>query len=222
MSSAIEATGQLLAAEGYVIFCPAIRAPHGSYWFSRDETYQEKARGAKGIPIMVDDFESGIRFLVEQGIADPDRIGIYGHSNGGWVANFLITESKTISAAVISAGISNMVMGSLWPYVMATREKDPATDGNVFDDLGDYIKMSPIFKMREVKIPVLLMVGDDDWLWVPQMISQYGVLRSENRNVVLVRYPHEAHSLVSKSAVLDAKRRISAFFDEHLKFTERH
>jgi dipeptidyl aminopeptidase/acylaminoacyl peptidase len=219
VSAAIEDTGQLLAAEGYVVFRPAIRAPHGAYWFTRGEAYQEKARGAKGIPVMVDDFESGLHFLIGQGIVDPERIGVYGHSNGGWVANLLVTESKMIAAAVVSSGVSNFVMSSLWPYVKDTRGRDPASGGNVFDNLEEYVALSPIFKMREVNIPMLLMVGDDDWSWVPQMISQYGVLRSEGKNVTLVRYPREAHSIRGRQAVLDAKRRISAFFGQHLRPT---
>lgn len=222
LGSFIEDTGHLLAAQGFVIFRPAIRSPHGGYWFTRDEAYTGKAVGAPGVALMRDDFESGIEALVEEGIADPDRIGLYGHSNGGWLANFLVTESAIPAAAVIQSGVSNAVMMALWPNVKVTRGMDAATGGNVFDDFDDYVRLSPIFRMRDVRIPMLLMVGDHDHLWVPQMISQYGVLRAEGRDATLVRYPDEGHTLSKRENVLDALQRMTAFFHEHLRPSVTH
>lgn len=213
----IEDPGQLLAAEGFVIFRPAIRAPHGAYWSTRDEAYQMKAVGAPGVEVMVDDFESGIEALIALGIADPERIGIYGFSNGGWVANLLVTETEVLAAAVVQSGISNAITMALGLSVTPTRGMDPATGGNVFDDLDDYVRLSPIFRMREVETPMLLMVGDHDSLWVPQMIAQYGVLRAEGRDVTLVRYADEGHVLsYTHEAAIDAHRRVTEFFRRHL------
>src|SRR5690606_15389105 len=113
-----------------VIFRPAIRAPHGSYWFTRDEAYQMKAVGAPGVKVMVDDFESGVEALIAQGIADPARIGIYGFSNGGWAANLLVTETKLLAAAAVQSGISNAIGMALDLNVRKTRGMDPATGGN--------------------------------------------------------------------------------------------
>lgn len=213
----IEDTGQLLAAQGFVIFRPSIRTPHGGYWFTHDEAYHAKAVGAAGVALMVDDFESGIEALVTEGVADPERIGLYGHSNGGWVANFLVTESRIPAAAVIQSGVSNAVMMALWPNVRVTRGMDAATGGNVFDDFDDYVRLSPIFRMRDVRIPMLLLVGDHDHLWVPQMISQYGVMRAEGRDVMLVRYSDEGHTLAKRENALDALQRMTEFFHEHLR-----
>lgn len=217
LSPYIEDTGQLLAAQGFVVFRPSIRTPHGGYWFTHGEAYHIKAVGAPGVPLMIEDFESGIRALVAEGIADPGRIGLYGHSNGGWVANFLVTESEIPAAAVIQSGVSNAVTIALWPNVKVTRGMDAATGGNVFDDLDAYVRLSPIFRMRDVRIPLLLMVGDHDHAWVPQMISQYGVLRAEGRDATLVRYADEGHTLVKRENALDALRRMTEFFHEHLR-----
>ena len=63
-------TGQLQAARGYVVFRLNLRSPHGVYRsFPHGEQYYEKARGAAGIPIMVDDFTSGIASLVQKGLS---------------------------------------------------------------------------------------------------------------------------------------------------------
>jgi dipeptidyl aminopeptidase/acylaminoacyl peptidase len=85
---------------------------------------------------------------------------------------------------------------------------DQATRGNVFDNLQDYVKLSPIFKMRELDTAMLLMVGDQDWTWVPQMIAQYGVLRLEGKDVQLIRYANESHNLLRRESIEDALQRM--------------
>lgn len=216
LSSAVEDTGQLLAAEGFVIFRPALRAPHGAYWFTRDEAYQMKAVGAPGVKVMVDDFESGIEALVAEGIADPARIGIFGFSNGGWAANLLVTETKMLAAAAVQSGMSNAIGMALGLQVTTTRGVDAATGGNVFDNFDDYVRLSPILRMRDVKTPMLLMVGDYDSHWIIQMVAQYEVMRAEGRDVTLVRYTDEGHMRIKRKTAEDAFRRLTEFFRRHL------
>ena len=210
-------TGQLQAAQGYVVFRLNLRSPHGVYRsFPHGERSCEKARGAAGIPIMVDDFTSGIAALVQKGIVDPDRIGMFGHSDGGWATNLIVTETSIVKAAVVISGASNAILLSAFPLPLVTRGMDQATKGNVFDNFQDYVKLSPIFKMRELDTPMLLMVGDQDWTWVPQMIAQYGVLRLEGKDVQLIRYANESHNLSRRESIEDALRRMHRFFDERL------
>jgi dipeptidyl aminopeptidase/acylaminoacyl peptidase len=202
-------TGQLQAARGYVVFRLNLRSPHGIYRsFPHGEQYYEKARGAAGIPIMVDDFTSGIAFLVQNGIIDPQRIGMFGHSDGGWATNLIVTETSIVKAAVVISGVSNAILMSAFPLPLLTRGMDQATRGNVFDNLQDYVKLSPIFKMRELDTAMLLMVGDQDWTWVPQMIAQYGVLRLEGKDVQLIRYANESHNLLRRESIEDALQRM--------------
>lgn len=210
-------TGQLQAARGYVVFRLNLRSPHGIYRsFPHGEEYYEKARGAAGIPIMVDDFTSGIASLVNKGIVNPERIGMFGHSDGGWATNLIVTETSIVKAAVVISGVSNAILLSAFPLPLVTRGMDQATRGNVFDNFEEYVKLSPIFKMRELQTPMLLMVGDQDWTWVPQMIAQYGVLRLEGRDVQLIRYANEGHNLSRRESIEDALRRMHHFFDERL------
>ena len=166
---------------------------------------------------MVDDFTSGVATLVAQGITDPDRIGMFGHSDGGWATNLLVTETSTVKAAVVISGVSNAILLSAFPLPLLTRGMDQATRGNVFDNFDDYVKLSPIFKMRELNTAMLLMVGDQDWTWVPQMIAQYGVLRLEGKDVQLIRYANESHNLSRRESIEDALRRMHTFFDERLR-----
>jgi dipeptidyl aminopeptidase/acylaminoacyl peptidase len=112
--------------------------------------------------------------------------------------------------------MSNAISMALGLYVTTTRGMDPATGGNVFDNLADYERLSPIFRMRAVTTPMLLMVGDYDSVWVPQMIAQYSVLRAEGRDVTLVRYAGEGHIRAKRETAIDAHRGVTEFFRQHL------
>jgi dipeptidyl aminopeptidase/acylaminoacyl peptidase len=207
--------GQLEASEDYVVFLPGLRAPHRPSGFSRDEAYTEKARGAKGIPIMVDDFRSGVQHLVDLGLVDSDRVGIYGHSNGGYVANFLVTETNVAKCAVVSSGSSNDIyMRFMLPpggWV------DEISNGNIYEDVDEFIRMSPILRMQKVRTPLLLIVGDKDWnTWLPEMLMEFNALRQLGKDVTLVRYADEEHAFTKRGDIYDSLNRIHNFFDNHL------
>lgn len=208
--------GQIEASLGYVVFFPGLRAPHRASGFSRGQQYTEKARGAKGIPIMVDDFVSGVHYLEKLGIADPERIGIYGHSNGGYVANFLITETTIPRCAAISSGSSSDIyMNFVTPPGGWVQQ---ITNGTIYDNLDEFVRMSPLLKMNKVRIPVLMLVGDHDWnTWLPEMLMEFNALREVDKNVTLVRYANEGHAFARPENVKDSLERIHRFFDENLK-----
>jgi dipeptidyl aminopeptidase/acylaminoacyl peptidase len=210
--------GQLAAARGYVVFLPSLREPHGTFAFSQDEAYTEKARGVPGIHIMVDDLESGLRYLTALGLIDPERVGLFGHSNGGYAVNLLITESNVGQCAAISAGLSNFlnpVMGADPPGF-----KEERTNGNLYDNFDDYARMSPLFRMDRVHIPILMFSGDKDWDWTLQMAAQFGSLRLLGKPVTWVRYRDEGHYFEDPADVKDSFERLMQFFGEHLRMPE--
>ncbi len=210
--------GQLEAARGYAVLLPSLRAPHGGYNFTHDERYTEKARGAAGIPIMLDDFESAIASLAQQGIADPKRIGLFGHSNGGFLSNLLITRSSIPKCAVIAPGLSSVLEDFPYPpHVLVGFDFMTNANMNFIDDINDYVALSPMFKMRDVTASVLLILGDDDWLWVPQMINEFGALRALGKDVELVRYANEGHNFHQDGNIENVFTRENAFFDKCLK-----
>jgi dipeptidyl aminopeptidase/acylaminoacyl peptidase len=206
--------GQIEAARGYVVFQPALRTPLTPSYYSRDENYNEKARGAKGIPIMVDDFTSAVKYLIQQGIADPDRIGLYGHSNGAYVANFLITETKIAKCAVVWSGASNL---TYMEYFLPDFVHE-ITSGDIYTDLDEFVMMSPIFRMNRVHIPLLMVVGDRDWdTFLPQMLMQFNALKHLGKDVTMVRYADEGHSFDKPEDIKDLFDRVCSFFDQHLR-----
>jgi dipeptidyl aminopeptidase/acylaminoacyl peptidase len=211
-----EQMGYIQASWGYIVFRPLLRNPITSY-YTRGKDFTQAGFGVAGLSLMVDDFESGVRRLIDLGLIDAAGVGLYGHSNGGWVANLLMTRSRMISSVIVQSGVSNLEMGALFPWAFATRGADPLTGGNLFDDPEVYRELSPLFRMRDVNIPTLLLLGDEDYFWVPQMIAQYSVLRQEGVDVELVRYANEGHSLAKRSSIEDSLRRQRAFFDRTLR-----
>jgi dipeptidyl aminopeptidase/acylaminoacyl peptidase len=211
-----QSMGDLTAARGFVVFLPALRTPHGAYAFPRDEQYTEEARGVPGIAIMTDDFDSGIRYLDSLGIIDPRRIGLFGHSNGGYTVNLLITETTVANCAAISAGGTNyfmIVTGA--PSGPGTR--DEITNSNYYDNAESYLRLSPWFRLNRVHIPVLLFGGDRDWDWSLQMSAEYGSLRSLGQDVTWVRYRDEEHWFVKPENIRDSFERVMRFFEKHLQ-----
>lgn len=210
-----QAMGDLAAAQGYIVFYPAIRTPHGIYGFPRDENYTEEARGVAGIALMTDDFASGIQYLTKLGIIDPARIGLFGHSNGGYTVNLLITETLIAKCAVVSAGASNFLSSPTGAVGgPGTRDRFSA---NVYDDPDSYVRLSPWFRLNRVNIPVLLLDGDRDWEWWLQMSSEYGSLRELGKDVTWVRYRDEEHYFEKPENIRDSFERVMAFFGRNLR-----
>jgi len=207
--------GQLEAARGYVIFRPSLRSPHTPSSYSRDENYNEKTRGAKGISVMLDDFSSGVKYLIKQGIADPNRIGVFGHSNGGWVVNYLITETNIEKCAVVWSGSSDVIYQE---FFFRSQWAHEITGGNIYTNFDDYVKMSPLFRMNRVHTSLLMIVGDQDWdPWLPEMVMEFNALRQLGRDVTLVRYANEGHVFSVPEDIKDFRERVDAFFDKYLK-----
>jgi dipeptidyl aminopeptidase/acylaminoacyl peptidase len=207
------ALGQVEAANGYVVFLPALRAPNAAASFSRDEIYNEKARGAKGIAVTVDDFTSGVRYLEREGIVDPRRIGLFGHSNGGYLVNVLITETRLARCAVVWSGASDLTYEQYfipaWIHEIA--------NGSLYDSFEDLVRMSPLFRMDRVEIPLLMVVGDHDWnTWLPEMLMQFNALKQLGKDVTLVRYADEGHNISHPDDVRDFEGRVQQFFDLYI------
>jgi dipeptidyl aminopeptidase/acylaminoacyl peptidase len=106
------------------------------------------------------DVESGVDFLVKSGIADKDRVGAMGWSQGGYISSFLSTNSKKFKAISMGAGISNWmtyyVSTDIHPF---TRQYLKATP---WDDPEIYAKTSPMTNIKKAKTPTLIQHGEFD------------------------------------------------------------
>ena len=116
-------------------------------------------RATSGVGDMAD-VMSGVDALVAQGLADPDRLGVMGWSQGGYISAFLATNTDRFKAISVGAGISDWmtyyVNTDITPF---TRQYLHATP---WDDPEIYARTSPITNVRKAKTPTLIQHGEND------------------------------------------------------------
>jgi dipeptidyl aminopeptidase/acylaminoacyl peptidase len=206
---------QLWAAQGYAIFWPAARAPHTWMNSYREQAFQDAAKGPKGVELSVDDVMSGVDELIRRGIVDPDRMGLHGFSNGGGVVGYLVTHTNRFKCAVWISGVyPDWVLPALvqTDSTLATFAGGPS----VLEDPEFYVKLSAIYRLKNVATPMLLAAGDDDGFFFLGAIELYNSLRALKKDVTLLRYAGQGHGFTG-AALKDFSARESAFFDKHLK-----
>jgi len=106
------------------------------------------------------DVESGVDYLIAKGMADPERLGAMGWSQGGYISAFLAANSTKFKAISVGAGISNWVTyyvnTDIHPF---TRHYLKATP---WDDMAIYLKTSPMTNIKKARTPTLIQHGEND------------------------------------------------------------
>jgi dipeptidyl aminopeptidase/acylaminoacyl peptidase len=172
----------------------------------------------------------GVDRAVELGVADPARIGVIGHSYGGYGALALLTHSRRFKAGVVRAGIGDLIAayGGLSPtgtnYLLPWAEQGQGRMGGTPWEVRErYIENSPIFYLDRVEAPVLLIHGAAD-LGVPPFLADqvFSGLRRLGKRVEYARYVGESHSEEGWSLPnqIDYLNRVVAWFDRYLKAGE--
>ena len=153
--------------------------------------------------------------MVERGIADPDRLGIAGWSWGGYLTAWTITQTNMFKAAIMGAGLSNMISDhGQGDIPTANLLYYP---GHPYDHLEDYWGSSPIRYVSQVRTPTLILHGDDDARVHPaQGMEFFRALKVLGVPVRFVRYPREKHGIEERAHQIDLMNRIIEWFDRHL------
>jgi dipeptidyl aminopeptidase/acylaminoacyl peptidase len=185
------------------------------------------SKAGVGTP-MVDLLKSvmpGIDRAIELGVADPARIGIMGHSYGGYSVLALIVQSRRFKAAVVRAGIGDLISayGQLSPdgtnYLLPWAERGQGRMGGTPWEVRErYIENSPVFYLDRVETPVLIVQGETDA--APFLADQvFSALRRLRKRVEYARYAGEGHSeaLWKRPNQIDYLRRVVQWFDRYLK-----
>ena len=197
---------QPLAAEGYLVLL-----------LNRGESAQdlvgnpEKARQMEGwslLPL----FENAVDLLVQRGIGDPTKVGLYGWSHGGFVVEFLISHSNKFHVACIGEGgdynPSGFWMGghSAWPKIFQNIFGGPPWGKS----LPAYLDFSPFFQVDKISCPLLMeFVAPGSGAMGLEM---YTPLRYLGIPAELVVYPGEEHNFVKpKARVASMARKLDWF-----------
>lgn len=163
--------------------------------------------------------------LIDMGIANPNAIGLQGHSWSGYQTAFIITQTDFFKAACAGAPVGNMIsaysgirLESGLARQFQYEKQQSRIGGNLWDSLDNYIKNSPIFFAPNVKTPLLIEFGDvDDAVPWSQGIELFMALRRAGKPVFMLQYEKEPHILKKYYNKVDYARRMKEFFDHYLK-----
>jgi len=140
------------------------------------------------------DVESGVDYLIGQGMVDPERVGAMGWSQGGYISAFLATNSKKFKAISVGAGISNWVTyyvnTDIHPF---TRHYLGATP---WDDMNIYLKTSPMTHIKRASTPTLIQHGEfDRRVPIPNAYELFQGLQDMDLEVKLIVYKDFGHGI---------------------------
>ena len=201
--------GQLLASNGYVVFLPNTRGVTG-------EGGAMHATIDNWGGMAFQDLMDGVDYLIAQKIADPNRLGVGGWSNGGFMTEFAITHTNRFRAAVAEAGHSDFF--SLYGTSYLRDSLRRTSKQSPHDNREWYDERSPITSIKNCRTPTLLLHGElDGGVPAGQAYEFYTGLKDAGVETELVIYPREHHSIQEYSHRLDVQKRMLAWFDKHLK-----
>lgn len=167
----------------------------------------------------------GITALIAKGFVDEHRIGVQGHSWGGYQVAYMITRTSLFRAAEAGAPVVNMISaygGVRWESGLSRmfqyEQSQSRIGGTLWDKPLHYIENSPIFFADKVTTPLLMMHNDADGA-VPwyQGIEYYMALRRLGKPVWMLNYNNQGHGLTQRQDRTDFAIRMMQFFDHYLK-----
>lgn len=156
---------------------------------------------------------------------DTDKVGLIGHSHGGYETNFIATHSDRFAAFVSGAGNCNIVRSYFsynynfsspfyWQYESGQYKMNKPFS----DDKELYFRNNPIHYADLVKAPILLWTGKKDYnIYWEQTMEFYIGLKRNNKKVIALFYPREPHALFAPEASRDLYSRTFDWFSYFLK-----
>lgn len=204
-----QAQAQLMAANGYVSLLPN---PRGSTGYG--QKFSQAIFADWGNKDYQDDMAI-VDYAVEKGIADPDKLGVGGHSYGAISTDFIIVQTTRFKAAISDAGEALNISN----YGHDQYQKDYETElGRPWENEEVWKKLSPFYRITNITTPTLFMGGDSDWN-VPILGGEqmYQALKSLGRTTELVVYPGEYHEFRTPSHIKDRYQRQLAWYGHYVK-----
>ncbi|MGD1856362.1 MAG: S9 family peptidase [Leptolyngbyaceae cyanobacterium] len=208
---------QFFANRGYAVLQPNFRGSAGY-----GKAFLNAGNQQWGTGVMQHDVTDGVQYLIDAGIADPERVGIMGFSYGGYatLAGLAFTPERYAAGASI-VGPSSLItlMESIPPYwipiqdSMSLRVGDP----NNPDDYQRLKAQSPLFSVENIQAPLLVVQGANDPRGLQQESDQIvTALRDLGQPVEYLVAPDEGHGFRKEINALAMTAALERFFAEHL------
>lgn len=170
--------------------------------------------------------EAVVAEVVKTGMIEEKKVGLIGHSWGGYQANFVPTETDIFAASVAGAGLTNLISmyGAISPAFGGAPESghfEVSQERMVqppYEIPEAYMNNSAVVNVHKLKTPILMEVGDDDTnVNMRQSMEYYNVGRRAGKEMVLLIYAKEGHGLRNKKNQIDYHNRIMQWFGHYLK-----
>ncbi|CAF2784930.1 unnamed protein product [Rotaria sp. Silwood2] len=178
----------LAASEGWLVLEPNYRGSTGyGDEFLNEIQYTPLSRPGK-------DILCGVDQLIKDGIVDPKRLAVGGYSYGGFLTNWLVTQTKRFNAALSGAGVVDHT--SAWGMMDLPTILSHLFGGFPWEVPHIYQSEAPIYQLNKIRTPIHIITGEDD-IRVPS--SQSYILERGLHYlgipVKLITFPKEGHSM---------------------------
>ena len=167
----------------------------------------------------------GVQHVLAQGYVNPEKIGIQGHSWGGYQTAYLVTRTNLFKAAESGAPVSNMTSaygGIRWRSGLSRMFQYERTQSRIGGTLWEkpmhYLDNSPVFHADKIETPLLILHNDGDGA-VPwyQGIELFVAMRRLDKPCWLLNYNGDGHGVTKRANKIDFAIRMYQFFDHYLK-----
>ena len=199
---------QIWSQEGYFVFRP-------------DVVYRDRRPGQSNVETL----RPAVAAAVETGMIDAERVGLIGHSWGGYQTTFFVTQDDLFAAAVAGAPLTNLMSMYLSFYW-----NSGGTDARIFEisqgrmqvpwweDWDSYFANSPLHHIENLNTPLLIEFGTEDGaVEFNQGVEFYNAARRAGKHMVMLVYEGENHGLAKEPNQRDYQSRILEWFAHYLK-----
>lgn len=206
---------QWLANRGYAVLQVNFR---GSTGFGK--AFLNAGNEEWGVGDMQHDLTDSVKWAIEQGLADPERVCIFGASYGGYATLAGLTFTPELYACGVDiVGPSNIktLFESIPPYWAPAKRELILRVGNVEEDEALNRRISPLFHAEQIRAPLMVLQGENDpRVKMAESNQIVEAMREKGLPVTYIVFPDEGHGFARPENRLDAYARIEQFLAEHL------
>jgi dipeptidyl aminopeptidase/acylaminoacyl peptidase len=199
-----------LVRKGYFVFFPNPRGSYGQGLAFSSANRRDFGGGDWR------DILAGVDAVIRQAPVDGARLGLMGHSYGGFMTMWGVTHSQRFKAAVASAGIANWI--SYYGQNGIDQWMVPFFGATMYEDPAIYRAASPIESIKAARTPTLVLAGERDVECPPAQSQEFWHgLKAQGVPTSLVIYEDEGHAIRKPEHVRDQRERTLGWFDKYLK-----
>ncbi len=166
-----------------------------------------------------------LKAAIATGVVDPAKVGLHGHSWGGYETAFLVTQTNMFKTAIAGAPLTDLVSmysSVYWNTGSSNQSIFESSQGRFtsgyMDNPEPYIRNSPVYQAQNVKTPLMILHNDKDGaVDFTQGIEYFNTLRRLQKPVVMLQYKGENHHLAKPENSKDFLTRMKEYYDYHLK-----